>query len=128
MHWRTVGAEERIPQRFLDQSEIEVYEDYAVRNIAVKVRGYLLSHHFANDTYEAHLSLPADWWQAFKHRFIDRWWMRWYVKRHPVEMKKYTASIKVARMHTYPEAPIPCKNSGQTFVLEEVSDPEWSVQ
>lgn len=55
---------------------------------------------WASPAAEHVVEFPADWWQAFRQRWLPAWWLR----RHPVAMKRAVLTAK----HLYPKmAPVP---------------------
>jgi hypothetical protein len=38
-------------------------------------------------SHTTEFQVPATWWEAFKEHYCKRWWMRWYVLKHPVQKR-----------------------------------------
>lgn len=85
-----------------------------------RFEGQLLAEKLAEDVYEAHAvsEWPKSTWQMFKFSNKHRWWMRRFVKKHPVEMYKdrHTLHVGVKRYLAYPEASVTIRNPLNPFL------------
>jgi len=50
--------------------------------LKMQLKTYVLK----TDTDKAKIEVPTSWWQAFRFASKDKWWMKWSLKRWPVEM------------------------------------------
>lgn len=74
----------------------------------------------------AELTVPEDWWQAWKNAHKDRWYGRWIARRWPPRMMTFRPALYL------PEFPIPEDRVGGVTVaywrdplFEDRPGPDW---
>jgi hypothetical protein len=66
-------------------------------------------------------TVPVDWWQAFRARWLPKWWLR----RHPVQMRELGGgSVKVEAFAMFPELDA---MKGRTRIEFYAEPPEWRL-
>jgi hypothetical protein len=109
---------------------LDSYMDYLADELAVKVtlQVYALSNEEARRvTLRQTFTVPKTWWDAFKLHFATRWWMRWIVKRWPVQFTELVAekSEVVTARALLPDAPI--RAGGHTVRFAMSGGEPWST-
>jgi hypothetical protein len=106
---------------------LEVHESpgyFILNHLTAEMRGYLVADHLADDVYTdaATVEYPRSTWQMFKHTHADSWWLRWLVRRRPVEMDAQTRMLRVevGRYLAYPEAVVQVPKFGRPVIHEVV--------
>jgi hypothetical protein len=98
--WNVAG------QYFSDMESIKTSLDvdiffFKAEQLALNLRAYVLA--WPTERVDVEASWPANWWEAFK----ERWFPRWYLKRHPIQK----AFVSVHREFPVKVCPhIPLKN------------------
>lgn len=87
-----------------------------------QLKSYVLSDHITDDTYRASTTFeyPRSTWHMFKSRHAESWWLRWLVRRRPIQMatERRTVAVKVERYLGYPDATIRTPDLGPAFIYE----------
>ena len=65
---------------------------------------------------------PTSTWQTFKDNHNDSWWLRWLVRRRPVQWRHETQTkvVLINRYLGYPDAVIQSVKLGKPFIFEDV--------
>jgi hypothetical protein len=89
----------------------------------VQMEAYVLQEHLADDYYDGQsdeYAFPKTWWDHFKETYGDRWWLRWWYKRHGAQYdhKSFPVRVKVERYANYPEADITIPRLGRPVPYE----------
>ena len=86
----------------------------------------VLREHLATDIYRdrTYSYWPSSTWQMFKRTHEKAWWMRWFVKRYPVDEVNdvQEVGIEVKRYASYPEADIPIHRLGRPIPYESITN------
>jgi len=73
------------------------------------------------------LNKPANWKEMFKEQNSKKWWMRWWIKRHPI--KRVKIKLDVLKYVIFPEYRIPrgLENEPTIKYLEFRSLDDWKI-
>jgi hypothetical protein len=98
--WIKYSVHERIPGFFLKdfrltQDNQAYFEDHFVARITGTVLGQSLPGGVYRTSATAKFEYPASPWQHFKRNHSRAWWLRWLVKRRPVQTAKAYRTARV---------------------------------
>lgn len=116
--WRTAL---HLPDGLLQNMELEVARDEIGNWVTATARASILTDKFADERHQVTVWAPRTTWQMFKAQHAKSWWMRWFVRRHPVQNYPRFAEVRIQRMHWYPEARLPREKFGPFYVHEIVT-------
>ena len=125
LNMQRICSEIRVSMACIERAELTEHVDDQLKAMVYRLSTYVATDKFAEDSYSTTLEVPATWWDHFKHTYADRWWLRRYVKKHPVKTSRHRATVKVERMHSYPDCRINMPDMGRPFILEMASRPDW---
>lgn len=93
-----------------------------VDRVVLTARGEFLGKKWESELI---LNRPLGWKQMFKEVHRDKWWMRWWVKRHPIEREKI--KIDVLKYVIFPEYKVPKMLEKQPIVtyIDIRSSDKW---
>lgn len=97
-------AQEEVPAHILQNGELVAMEamDDLGRHLVVRLRTWLARSREGSTVIT--FRQPRTWWQHLKHDYAGRWWMRWYVRRRPVDY--VTTSQRVTARALLPDLPV----------------------
>lgn len=75
--------------------DIRIEPKHAIRMLEYQLRVYVLGEKIKS--YNKRIDYPADWWEAFK----ERWMPRWFKRKYPVQYKLFKVDIDIVAL--YPE-------------------------
>jgi len=88
--------------------ELETYSEYVLNQLVHRLTAFVLAERVDTKPYTAieHVYFPESPWQHFKQKHQLLWWMKWFVKRRPVDYQKVdvTVSVTADLYATYPRA------------------------
>ena len=88
-----IGLQVALSDELLSPS-VTYRDDYFYDSVVFQVRGYV----WAEQIEHHDVKYPADWWQAFKERWFNKWMLeRWPVryKIHHIDLKAVFPSLKI---------------------------------
>lgn len=68
--------------------DIETFAESRGRALGLRVTAYVYA--MPGQRIEIHKRWPADWWQAFRERWVPAWWLR----RWPVQYERVDVDIQ----------------------------------
>lgn len=118
MSWRVDRDVVLELERVIERDEIKYRLERLVPSVKLLSQTVPVYHSF---------EFPKTPWDMIKMRNSDRWWMRWWVKRHPVRYgwHTHTKDVTFTRYAMFPDANVDLKNKlGRSVIVENVSE-EW---
>lgn len=76
-----------------NHAELEARLDHLSRHLVMRLTSFLLAGKEYRSVGQT-VGVPADWWQAFRERWLPGWWLR----RYPVKMCWVTETVVVRRV------------------------------
>lgn len=105
---RMVLGHAGVSNQVLASMRVDSVRDMVRRDLTVMVTADIMAEHVDTKRIreEATRQVPATWWAHWKHAHANRWWLRWYVRRHPPAMSTITFALDVdiTRYYLYPFA------------------------
>jgi hypothetical protein len=91
--------------------DVEYRIEHTAREMALHLRATVMRHRLKRQTFTdsktVEFTVPASWWDAFKQEHAQRWWARWWVRRHParttVLSERVTFGVTVDPEVVFPE-------------------------
>jgi hypothetical protein len=116
----TLDLEQVAVEQVLDASLLtsvahpRVVVQETMRGMAVRLEGFVATEHVTREPVVIEHDEPRSWWQHFKSQHRFRWWMRWYVRRRPVDQVHHVWVVGLEDKWVYPDAwkvlGVPVKN------------------
>jgi hypothetical protein len=114
MSWRIYGDVDLTVERDVERDEIV----YRLERLVPSQE--LLSERVR---IERSIPFPKTAWDMIKLQQRNRWWMRWWVKRHPIQYHSYdwSAWATFKRYALFPESTLQVKELGKSLIWEKVN-------
>ncbi len=120
-----VALSQRLGKSIADSAEVRWIAEEAAYSIEAVVLAEALPPQFEEAVQLVTVEYPDGWWEAFRHEYRDRWWMRRSVARRPVRMhvERRMASLRVdlRRYQTFPRASVALPDG-------RLGEPVWITQ
>lgn len=112
----------RIGHTIRASAEIEMEHDIMFHEMVYRLEATVLQDTLVEDIYDhtVYYRYPETTWQMFKSRHQNSWWMRRFVAKYPVRMKKEYETVKLAveRSYIYPESDMVLQQLGRPVKFE----------
>lgn len=90
-----------------DQFELRSFMDQASRCLVAELEWFIAGKSKEEYTDHEEVIYPADWWQAFKQRWLDYRLLRWVLRRYPAKMTTVRIAKKtLVTNHVCPHLPV----------------------
>lgn len=101
-------------QQFQGETDIKLVMDHCMRQLIVEVQAFIAAKEHKSLVKSSSIQLPADWWQYFRERWFPRWWLR----KHPVKMMTIEQVHTDQIINVCPHLPISTNGGRQQLHLE----------
>jgi hypothetical protein len=123
--WRRYGVAQVVSHELAATADFSVHQDMIFGGLMLRLEREILTDRRAKDEYQASLHVPRSPWHHWKHKHRQAWWLRWLVRRRPVQTHEHIATVQVERWQTYPDARLPRETFGRAVIYENVTGPLW---
>jgi hypothetical protein len=91
--------------------ELSAYVDEVARRMVLQVQSYILAMEKECERVAVTVTVPRDWWEAVRERWIPKWWL----KRWPVKYRTVTSGKDVKKYRVCPHVNVKTRDDTRHF-------------
>lgn len=126
------GFTDYVPMPMVEQSlTVESLVDRMTDRLVIRLRAEVLAERAPTQPVRGIVTVPrwATWRDQFKDAHRSRWWMAWWIRRHPVRYidEPHHVTVPIHQWWTYPHIPHVIPGGGYSVLKTLATDAQFGL-